>query len=213
MADVNARIEQFKKMTEADPDNELGHFSLGRAYLDAGREADAISSFNRALEINPNLSRVYQLLAQAHLQMGNREQAVDVLTRGVKIADQRGDLMVKNAMIDQLKEQGAPVPELASDQKKVEIGAGELLCARCGRVNPMLPNPPFRHAMGEFIQQRICSRCWQEWIGMGTKVINELRLPLADPQAQRIFDQHMLEFLNLQEAWNAEKARQSDTAG
>jgi Fe-S cluster biosynthesis and repair protein YggX len=32
---------------------------------------------------------------------------------------------------------------------------------------------------------------------MGTKVINELRLPLSDPQAQRIFDQHMMEFLNL----------------
>jgi Fe-S cluster biosynthesis and repair protein YggX len=32
---------------------------------------------------------------------------------------------------------------------------------------------------------------------MGTKVINELRLPLSDPQAQKIFDQHMREFLNL----------------
>jgi Fe-S cluster biosynthesis and repair protein YggX len=32
---------------------------------------------------------------------------------------------------------------------------------------------------------------------MGTKVINELRLPLADPQAQKMYDQHMLEFLNL----------------
>ena len=32
---------------------------------------------------------------------------------------------------------------------------------------------------------------------MGTKVINELRLPLNDPQAQKLDDQHMLEFLNL----------------
>jgi hypothetical protein len=29
-------------------------------------------------------------------------------------------------------------------------------------------------------------------------VINELRLPLADPQAQKVFDQHMKEFLNLE---------------
>src|SRR5690606_34542918 len=100
MADVNARIEQFRKMAEADPDNELGHFSLGRAYFDAGRDADAIASFTRALEINANLSKVYQLLAEAQLRLGNREQAVDALTRGVTIADERGDLMVKNAMID-----------------------------------------------------------------------------------------------------------------
>jgi hypothetical protein len=28
-------------------------------------------------------------------------------------------------------------------------------------------------------------------------VINELRLPLADPQAQKMWDQHVREFLNL----------------
>jgi hypothetical protein len=32
---------------------------------------------------------------------------------------------------------------------------------------------------------------------MGTKVINELRLPLSDPQAQKLWDQHVREFLNL----------------
>ena len=40
---------------------------------------------------------------------------------------------------------------------------------------------------------------------MGTKVINEMRLPLADPRAQKIFDDQMLEFLNLTEAWAREK--------
>ena len=56
---------------------------------------------------------------------------------------------------------------------------------------------PFRNAQGQMIQEKICADCWREWIGMGTKVINELRLPLNDPQAQKIYDQHMLEFLNL----------------
>ena len=36
MADQAARIEQFRKMADADPENELGHFSLGRALFDAG---------------------------------------------------------------------------------------------------------------------------------------------------------------------------------
>lgn len=207
MADVQQRIEQFRKMAEADPENELGHFSLGRAYLDAGQDADAVKSFERSLSINPNLSKVYQLMAEALLRLGQRDQAIERLQQGVKIADQRGDLMVKNAMIDKLKELGAEVPELDGSANTTEIGEDEVLCARCGRVNPKLPKAPFPHAQGQFIYERICSPCWKEWIGMGTKVINELRLPLADPQAQRIYDQHMMEFLNLSEAWAAEKAK------
>ena len=46
-ADTAARIEQFRKMAEADPDNELGHFSLGKAYLEADRPAEASQSFAR----------------------------------------------------------------------------------------------------------------------------------------------------------------------
>ena len=41
MNDTDARIEQFRNMTEADPNNELGHFSLGRAMLDSGNPAEA----------------------------------------------------------------------------------------------------------------------------------------------------------------------------
>ncbi|CAA9413769.1 MAG: hypothetical protein AVDCRST_MAG64-2478, partial [uncultured Phycisphaerae bacterium] len=40
MADLDTRIEQFRKMASDDPGNELGHFSLGRALLDAGRDAE-----------------------------------------------------------------------------------------------------------------------------------------------------------------------------
>jgi hypothetical protein len=32
---------------------------------------------------------------------------------------------------------------------------------------------------------------------MGTKVINELRLDLSDPQSQAVYDQQMAEYLNL----------------
>jgi len=38
-----------------------------------------------------------------------------------------------------------------------------------------------------------------EAIKMGTKVINELRLPMNDPQAQTIWDQHIRAFLGLQD--------------
>jgi len=197
MPDIHSRIDQFKKMASDDPNNELGHFSLGRAYLEAGIYDNAATSFQRVIEINPNMSRAYQLLSTALLRQNEKDKAIHYLTEGVKIAHDRGDMMARNDMMRMLQENGAAVPELKKTEVDRPVGEGEILCNRCGRIGPKLPEPPFSNALGKEIQEKTCAPCWREWIGMGTKVINEMRLPLADPQAQKIFDQHMIEFLNL----------------
>ena len=198
MTDSSSRIEQFRKMAEADPANELGHFSLARALLDAGRTEEAVASFDRVLQLNANLSKVYELQAAALLKLGRGPQATETLTRGVLIADQRGDILPRDAMLKMLKDLGAPAPQLKSTASAAAaVGEGQVLCRRCGRAGARLPSPPFSNAQGRLIYDSICAPCWREWIGMGTKVINELRLPLADPQAGKIWEQHMVEFLNL----------------
>jgi Fe-S cluster biosynthesis and repair protein YggX len=190
VAETNSRIDQFRKMASDDPDNALGHFSLGRELLNADQSADAIASFERVLQIDPNLSRAYQLMATALLRQDRRDEAIRRLTEGAKVAHARGDMMPK--------ELGAPVPpELAAQRQAVEVGEGQLHCKRCGRVANKLPKPPMRSAFGQEIYDNICADCWREAIGFGTKVINELRLPLNDPQASKIWDQHVREFLNL----------------
>jgi Fe-S cluster biosynthesis and repair protein YggX len=197
MSDPNPRIEQFRKMAEADPTNELGHFSLGKAYLDAGQTAPAIQSFQRVIELNPNIAKVYQMLAAALLKENRKPEAIDRLNKGVAVAAERGEMMPKNEMIAMLKELGASVPESLAAAPQQTVGEGQVLCNRCGKVGRRLAEPVFSNAQGKLIQEKICADCWRQWIGMGTKVINELRLPLSDPQAQKIFDQHMREFLNL----------------
>ena len=198
VGETNPRIEQFRKMASDDPDNALGHFSLGRELLNAGRPAEAVPSFERVLEIDPNLSRAYQLLATALLRTDQRDQAIRLLTQGAKVAHSRGDMMPKNEMVRMLKELGAEVPaELAAQRQAVEVGEGQVQCKRCGRVATRLPRPPMRNAFGQEVYENICTDCWREAIGFGTKVINELRLPLNDPQASKIWDQHVREFLNL----------------
>ena len=196
MAD-NSRIEQFRKMTEADPANELGHFSFGRELLAAGQFEAAVNSFEKCLELNPNISKAYQLEAQALLRLERRNDAIAKLTEGVRRADERGEMMPRNEMIQMLKELGAPVPQVKGGSADRPVGEGEVSCARCNRVARKLPKPPFSNAQGQEIFEKVCADCWREWIPMGTKVINELRLPLNDPQAQKLYDQHMMEFLNL----------------
>jgi Fe-S cluster biosynthesis and repair protein YggX len=197
MSNGNSRIEQFRQMAEADPDNELGHFSLGRAYYDAGMMREAVGSLKRALEINPNLGRAYHLLGEAQLRLNEKTDAIETLTNGVKVAAARGEVLARTEMTKLLQDLGAPVPQEASAAAEVKVAEGEVLCARCGQIGARLPKPPFRNQQGQLILDKICAACWKEWIAMGTKVINELRLPLHEPEAQKLYEKHMLEFLNL----------------
>jgi Fe-S cluster biosynthesis and repair protein YggX len=193
---ANEKLEQYRQMAEADPNNELGHFSLGRTLLEAGQPAEAAKSFQRVIALNPNIAKAYQFLADAQLATGHRDFAIQTLTEGVKVAHKRGELMPKNAMSDKLKELGAPVPQFDT-AKPQAVSEGEVFCKRHGGPGPKLEKPPMRNAFGQEIYENICANCWKEAIGFGTKVINELRLPLSDPQAQKMWDQHIREFLNL----------------
>lgn len=199
------RIQQFKQMSEADPDNELGHFSLGKAYLEAERPAEAITPLERALALKPRLSKAYQILAEAFESMGQKSKAIETWTRGVVVADEQGDRMPRDAMAAKLREYGALVPAFktadrpaASGESTAESATG-FKCSRCGRPSGQLARQPFKGALGERVFRSICNTCWREWIGMGTKVINELGLVLSSKAGQEAYDQYMIEFLQLEE--------------
>ena len=81
----------------------------------------------------------------------------------------------------------AELPDLMAAERPVEVGEGEVLDRRTGKVGRRLEKPPFRNDLGRVIYENVSAESWREWIGMGTKVINELRLPLSDPQAQKVF--------------------------
>ncbi len=71
------------------------------------------------------------------------------------------------------------------------------LCSRCATRPAGLPRPPFRGALGEELQHRVCATCWDEWKHAEVMVINELKLNFMEPSAQQILTAHMREFLGL----------------
>ena len=204
MTDEN-RIKQFEQMASADPDNELGHFSLGRAYMDASRFDDAAGSFARVVELNPKMSKAYQLLGEAFDGAGKRTEAIDAMTKGIGMANELGDRMPLEAMADKLRSWDAPVPayETATAVAEAPAAGGSSAagfhCCRCGRPDGQLEKRPFKGDIGEKILANVCNGCWREWIGQGTKVINELGLALSSPAGQEAYDQYMLEFLQLED--------------
>ncbi|MHC4064774.1 MAG: Fe(2+)-trafficking protein [Planctomycetota bacterium] len=196
--DTEQRIQQFSKMVESDPDNELGHFSLGKALAEAGRFAEAQAPLQRVLQLNQDYSRAYQDLAAVQLKLEQREAAVATLRKGIVVADGRGDLMPRDAMARMLTDLGETAPTLAAAPAAHAVAAGaDFNCARCGRPAERMEKAPFKGELGERVHNHVCEPCWREWIGVGTKVINEMGLVLANPQAQQVYDEHMVEFLQL----------------
>ena len=49
-------------------------------------------------------------------------------------------------------------------------------------------------------RMNITTETWNDWIGQGTKVINELRLDFSREEDQDTFEQQMCEFLGIDEA-------------
>src|SRR6059058_5666338 len=98
MNELQDRIAQFRKMANDDPDNELGHFRLGQLLMEAGQDEEAVASFRRTLELSPQFSKVYQLLASSLLKLGRKDEAIEVLKQGFAVADERGDNVPRDEM-------------------------------------------------------------------------------------------------------------------
>jgi len=202
MTSLDQRIAQFQNMTQADPGNDMAHFSLGNAYLQAGRFAEAAASFRRCLELNPEMSKAYQLAGDALIRADMEDQAVPILNAGYELAAGKGDLMPRDAIAELLGSIGREPPALPEEVKARAEAAeqsGTFLCRRTGRPGTQLPDPPFRGPLGRWIYENIAAETWRAWLGQGTKVINELRLDLSRETDQKIYDEHMHEYLGIDE--------------
>lgn len=200
MADsLNDKIVRFEHMAAADPDNEMAHFSLGSAYQQAGRHAEAAKSFEKCLTLNPEMSKAYQMAGEAMIAAGWADKAVAVLYTGYEVAARKGDQMPKQAIATLLEKIGRKPPVIAGAEAAAEVKAGGFICQRTGRPGTRLPDPPMRGPLGKWIQENISAETWKQWIGQGTKVINELRLDFSREQDQQTYDTYMYEFLGLDE--------------
>jgi tetratricopeptide (TPR) repeat protein len=74
-------IVEFRKVTELEPTFTDGFVSLGQAYMEKHDFAPAVTSLNRALDVDPGLAPAHQLLGYALLAQGYAAQAIPHLQR------------------------------------------------------------------------------------------------------------------------------------
>jgi tetratricopeptide (TPR) repeat protein len=200
------RIAQFRKMATEDPENELAHYRLGGLLMEEKQYEEAIASFQRTLQLSPQFSKVYQLLAQCLIAVERKDEAIQILQQGYAVADERGDFMPREEMSRLLVQLGqpAPVSKRGGGTSQASDGPGGFRCQRptcsSGARARGLPTPPFNDDLGRRIQENICADCWNSWLkDYSIKVINELRLDLSREDHQAQYDRYMLEFLGLDE--------------
>jgi Fe-S cluster biosynthesis and repair protein YggX len=202
MSQLQDRINQFRKMANDDPENELGHYRLGQLLQEAEQYADAVASFRRTLELSPQFSKVYQLLAASLLKLNQRADAIATLHHGFEVADERGDNMPRDEMARMLVELGEAAPVSKKAAQGPAAGDG-FRCLRpgcwAGSRARKLDKPPMGDEIGQRIFDTVCADCWNEWLkNYSIKVINELRLDLSTERGQEEYDRYMREFLGIE---------------
>ncbi len=201
MSTLDDRIAQWQKMTAEAPDD-MAFFSLGSALREASRFEEAADAFRQALEYNNGMSRAFQHLGEALIKLGCNDEAGEVLTKGYAVAAERGDVMPQRSIEAMLGKLGLPLPEVESAEvKRAKVAAESdgrmILDKRAGVPQPKLDDPPMRGPVGQYIFDHFGQVTWNQWIGQGTKVINELRLDFSKPEHQDVYEQHMLDWLGV----------------
>lgn len=85
-----ARIEVFKKMLDAEPDNSTVRFGLANELLKLERYAEAAAELQTYLGQANDQGNAYGKLAQALERLGKFDEARSAYQRGIEAANRHG---------------------------------------------------------------------------------------------------------------------------
>ena len=84
-AALHKKIEQFEKLVAHSASDTLSRFTLGRAYLEAGRADDAARVLEETLALKTDFTAAYVLLGEAYEKAGKLARALKTWNKGVEI--------------------------------------------------------------------------------------------------------------------------------
>ena len=83
-------------MLDSDPNNSVVMFGLAKEYEKLGRHADVIEVLENYLAHADDEGNAYGVLANAYLQTGERDKAVEIYNRGIDVAQAHGHPSMAN---------------------------------------------------------------------------------------------------------------------
>lgn len=76
------KIDRFRKMVEANPDNELARYSLGAALFESGQHDEAEKHLAAALVLKPDWVMAYILRSRCLMQLQRLDEVRALLEAG-----------------------------------------------------------------------------------------------------------------------------------
>lgn len=97
-AEVKKRKEMFLEVLTIDPEDALANYGLADiSFLDE-EYSSAEKYLEKVLNVDDKYSVAYLLLGKTYRELGQKENAISTLEKGIEIASKKGDLMPANEM-------------------------------------------------------------------------------------------------------------------
>lgn len=90
------RIQVFEQMLESDPSNTMVMFGLAKEYEKDGNHQKVIDLLENYLAQADDEGNAYGVLANAYLQSGDREKALETYKKGIDVAMAHGHPSMAN---------------------------------------------------------------------------------------------------------------------
>jgi len=90
------RIETFRQMLEADPENTMVMFGLAKEYEKLGQHGDVIDLLENYLGMADDEGNAYGVLASAYNLSGSREKAIETYRKGIEVSMAHGHPSMAN---------------------------------------------------------------------------------------------------------------------
>jgi predicted Zn-dependent protease len=85
-----SRIDVFRQMLEAEPENTMVMFGLAKEYEKLGEYEQVIKVLERYLAKADDEGNAYGTLATAYEKTGRRERAIETLKKGIEVSMAHG---------------------------------------------------------------------------------------------------------------------------
>ena len=90
------RIEVFRQMLDAEPDNTMVMFGLAKEYEKLGQHGEVIKLLEDYLAKADDEGNAYGVLANAYALSGDKEKAIETYRRGIDVSMAHGHPSMAN---------------------------------------------------------------------------------------------------------------------
>jgi Tfp pilus assembly protein PilF len=100
---ASSRENMFLQMTREFPDAPMGHFSLGKLYVEERRYAEAVPALEAAVRLDANYAAAWVALAEAQEGLGQNDQARESLNKALQTPHGKKDASLQADLEQRLR--------------------------------------------------------------------------------------------------------------